>query len=81
MTGVRRARPRLHVGLNALHLVPGETGGSELYARRLIAALRDAAPDVALTVFCAREAYESLRGEAWADEVTIAALPVSARSC
>ena len=34
----------LRVGLNLLHLVPGETGGSELYARRLVPALPRARP-------------------------------------
>ena len=29
----------MRLGLNMLHLVPGETGGSELYARRLVPAL------------------------------------------
>ena len=29
----------MHVGLNLVFLVPGETGGMETYARELIAAL------------------------------------------
>ena len=32
------------VAYNLLHLVPGETGGAEVYARRLLPALREANP-------------------------------------
>ena len=32
----------VHVAYNLLHLVPGETGGAEVYARRLLPALREA---------------------------------------
>jgi glycosyltransferase involved in cell wall biosynthesis len=46
----------MHVGLNLIFLVPGETGGMEVYARELIPALRDAAPDVRFTAFVNREA-------------------------
>ena len=31
----------MHVAYNLLHLVPGETGGAEVYARRLLPALRE----------------------------------------
>ena len=34
----------MHVGLNLIYLVPGETGGPEIYARELIPALREVAP-------------------------------------
>jgi glycosyltransferase involved in cell wall biosynthesis len=70
----------LRVGLNLLHLVPGETGGSELYARRLIPALSAARADLALTAFVGREAALALREEPWAPEVGIVRLPVSSRS-
>ena len=46
----------MHVGLNLIFLVPGETGGMEIYARELIRALRNAAPDVRFTAFVNREA-------------------------
>ena len=69
----------MHVGLNALHLVPRETGGSELYVRRLIPALLEARPDIRLTVFVSREGSE-LRQAAWASEVDLTVLPVRARS-
>jgi hypothetical protein len=58
MTGVT-----LTVGLNALHLVPGETGGSELYARCLIRALATADDAPRLVVFAAHEAAASLAAE------------------
>ena len=45
----------LKVGLNLLHLVPGETGGSEIYARRLIPALLEAAGELELVLFASRE--------------------------
>jgi glycosyltransferase involved in cell wall biosynthesis len=41
----------VHVAYNLLHLVPGETGGAEVYARRLLPALRKAEPDLEMTVF------------------------------
>ena len=46
----------MHVGLNLIYLVPGETGGPEIYARELIPALRKVAPEVRLTSFVNREA-------------------------
>lgn len=47
----------MHVGLNLIFLVPGETGGMEIAARELIGALaRTAGADVTLTAFVNREA-------------------------
>jgi glycosyltransferase involved in cell wall biosynthesis len=66
----------MHVGLNALHLVPGETGGSEIYARRLVPALVAAELGLRLTLFVAREGA-ALQ---WPDGVAVERLPVSARS-
>jgi glycosyltransferase involved in cell wall biosynthesis len=48
----------LKVGLNLLHLVPGETGGAELYARRLIPALQEL--DVDLTFFTGKGVWGGL---------------------
>lgn len=45
----------MHVGLNLIYLVPGETGGTETYARELLPALRAAAPDLRITAFAGRE--------------------------
>jgi glycosyltransferase involved in cell wall biosynthesis len=45
-----------HVGLNLVFLVPGETGGMEVAARELIAALPRVAPEWRFTAFVNREA-------------------------
>ena len=62
-----------------LHLVPGETGGSELYARRLVPALLEAGSST-LVVFAPSAAVESLLAEPWGHNVEIAGIPVDARS-
>jgi hypothetical protein len=55
----------MHVGLNLVFLVPGETGGMEVWsARELIPELVAAAPDVRFTAFINREAA-ALGGGAW----------------
>jgi glycosyltransferase involved in cell wall biosynthesis len=46
----------MHVGLNLVFMVPGQTGGMEVAARALIPALRDAAPAARFTAFLNREA-------------------------
>ncbi len=68
----------MHVGLNLIFLVPGETGGMETYARELIAALCEHAPELKLTAFVNREATDdpTLR---WAG-VDIVTVPVCARN-
>jgi glycosyltransferase involved in cell wall biosynthesis len=68
----------LRVGLNALHVVPEETGGSELYARRLVPALL-ATRSARLTLFTSREGYPSFAAEPWAGELELVRLPVNAR--
>jgi glycosyltransferase involved in cell wall biosynthesis len=70
----------VRVGLNLLHLVPSETGGSEIYARRLVPALLAEAPDLRLTLFAGCEAAPALRAEDWATSVELMELPVRARS-
>jgi glycosyltransferase involved in cell wall biosynthesis len=66
--------------MNALHLVPGETGGSELYARRLVEALVASEESLRIVVFAPNEAVDSLAAEPWADQVEIVHVPVRARS-
>lgn len=51
------------IGLNLLFLVPGETGGMETYARRLVPALATTAPELELVAFVGREARERLGPE------------------
>ena len=76
---MRTLRP-LKVGLNLLHLVPGETGGSEIYARRLIPAILGAASDVDLVGFVSREGGPSLRAESWAEDLDLRELQVKGAS-
>jgi len=70
----------MNVGLNLLHLVPEETGGSELYARRLTAALLERSPELRLTLFATPASAPSLRREAWGDELEIVPLNVDPRN-
>jgi len=69
----------LKVGLNLLHLVPGETGGSEIYARRLVLALLDAG-GLDLVLFASREGAPAMRAEPWGDAAEIVELRVNASS-
>jgi glycosyltransferase involved in cell wall biosynthesis len=46
----------MHVGLNLVYLTPGETGGTEIYARELIPRLVAAAPQHRFTAFVNRRA-------------------------
>jgi len=68
------------VGVNLLHLVPRETGGGELYARRLLPALLNEVDPPELTLFAARETAASLRAEPWIREVRIEEMRVDSRN-
>jgi glycosyltransferase involved in cell wall biosynthesis len=70
----------VHVGLNLVFLVPGETGGMEVVARELIPELaRLAPPDWRFTAFIGREAGEAGDGP-WGELVPAVTVPVGARS-
>ncbi|WP_210491579.1 glycosyltransferase family 1 protein [Patulibacter sp. SYSU D01012] len=69
-----------HVGLNLLYLVPGEVGGSEIYAHELVDALGRARPDVRFTAYAGREAAPSLRAQGWPANVRVHEVPVTARN-
>lgn len=69
----------MHVGLNLLFLVPGETGGMEVYARELIGELAAAAPQTRFTAFVNREAAEARDGP-WGELIPAVTVPVNARS-
>jgi glycosyltransferase involved in cell wall biosynthesis len=69
----------MHVGLNLIFLVPGETGGMEVAARELIPALVDAAPDVRFTAFVNREAAAAKDGP-WGELLPAVTVPVNARN-
>lgn len=60
----------MRVGLNLIFLVPGRTGGMEIYARELIRGLRAAAPELELTAFTSRE------GAGWPEGVESVVVPV-----
>jgi glycosyltransferase involved in cell wall biosynthesis len=76
MTGAA-ASQRPHVGLNLIYLVPGETGGMEVYARELISAMR-ALPDAPrLTAFVSRPGAEAKLP--WLDGIPVQTVAVDAR--
>jgi glycosyltransferase involved in cell wall biosynthesis len=77
LRGLREAR--IHIGLNLIFLVPGETGGMEVAARELIPALLDQAPPgVRFTAFINREAAAA--GGPWGELLPAVTVPVKARS-
>ncbi|MEA2273988.1 MAG: hypothetical protein QOI98_2696 [Solirubrobacteraceae bacterium] len=67
----------MHVGLNLIYLVPGETGGMETYGRELITALARQ-PDLRLTAFINKEAAAD--DGPWSDLVASVVVPVAARN-
>ena len=66
----------MHVGLNLLYLVPGETGGRETYARELIPRLAE--KGIRLTSFVNREAAAERDG-VWNAAGEVVRVPVSGR--
>lgn len=48
----------MHVGLNLLYLIPGVVGGTETYAKGLLAGLARSREDIRVTAFVAREAAD-----------------------
>lgn len=69
----------MRVGVDLLYLIPGETGGRETYARELLPALLDLAPELELVAFVNRDCGPQLARELGAG-VRAVVLPVSARS-
>ena len=69
----------MHVGLNLIFLVPGETGGMEVVARELIPALLAEAPaGMRFTAFVNREAAAA-GGGPWGELLPAVTVPVRAR--
>jgi len=66
----------VHVAYNLLHLVAGETGGAEIYARRLLPALREADPSLRMTLF----ASSASGVDEWAEGMEVVPLRFDARS-
>jgi glycosyltransferase involved in cell wall biosynthesis len=69
----------MRVGLDLLYLVPGETGGRETYARELVPAMLELAPELELVAFVNRDAGPQLAAEL-GDGVRAVVVPVSARN-
>jgi glycosyltransferase involved in cell wall biosynthesis len=70
----------MHVGLNLIFLVPGETGGMEVAARELIPALLAEAPaGMRFTAFVNREAAAA-GGGPWSELLPAVTVPVHARN-
>ncbi len=70
----------MHVGLNLVYLVPGETGGTEVVARELLPALVAAAgPEVRFTAFVNRETAAA-QGGPWKELMDWVTVPVDARN-
>lgn len=70
----------MHVGLNLVYLVPGETGGTEVTARELLPALVAAAgPGVRFTAFVNQEAAAASDGP-WNTLMETVTVPVNARN-
>jgi glycosyltransferase involved in cell wall biosynthesis len=70
----------MHVGLNLIFLVPGETGGMEVAARELIPALLAEAPgEMRFTAFINREAAAAGDGP-WGELLPAVTVPVNARN-
>ncbi len=68
----------MHIGLNLVFLVPGETGGTEVYARELISELVVTAPESRFTAFVSREGAEA-RDAPWGDLIEAVTVPVRSR--
>jgi glycosyltransferase involved in cell wall biosynthesis len=70
----------MKVGLNLLYLVPGETGGLETYARRLIPALAATGSDLDLIAFVNQETFDSLPRELDDTPIEVVLVPTEGRS-
>lgn len=70
----------MHIGLNLIFLVPGETGGMEVAAREMIPRLLDLAPAGSrFTAFVNRETAAAKEGP-WGELMPAVTVPVHARS-
>ncbi len=67
----------MHVGLNLVYLTPGETGGTETYARELIPELLSVSPDARFTAFINRETAAVRGSLRWLDDVATVSVPVA----
>lgn len=68
----------MHIGLNLIYLVPGDTGGTETYARELIPEMVAAAPGARFTAFVAHEGAAD-RDAPWNTLIESVTVPVQAQ--
>jgi glycosyltransferase involved in cell wall biosynthesis len=68
------------IGLNLLYLAPGDTGGTEVYARQLVPRLVEAWPEAEWVIFAGRELGDELRAQPWAPGLEVVRLPVSSHT-
>lgn len=66
----------MHIGFNLIFLVPGETGGMEVYAKELIGALQREAPALRITTFINRELASA--NPKWLQDTASVVVPVRA---
>jgi glycosyltransferase involved in cell wall biosynthesis len=66
------------LGINLLYLVPRAVGGTEIYARRLVAALARERPDLEIVCFTGAEAAAELPDPEWPGNVRVVRIPVRA---
>src|SRR4051794_39772094 len=65
------------IGLNLLYLAPGDTGGTEIYARALVPRLLEAWPEASFVAFTGSELGEEMAERPWAPGLRVVRLPVS----
>jgi len=63
------------VGINALFLDPGRSGGPETYLRELVGAMADEAPAIRFVVVTTRRGAAVLARDGWGERVELVALP------
>src|SRR5215207_8123633 len=63
------------VGINALFLDPGRSGGPETYLRELVGALVDEAPGIRFTIVTTRRGAAALARDGWQERAELVALP------
>jgi glycosyltransferase involved in cell wall biosynthesis len=68
------------VGMNLLYLIPGGVGGTETYARELIAELARQRPETEFVAYCGHEAAAALPDPSWPDNVTVRPLRFNAEN-
>jgi glycosyltransferase involved in cell wall biosynthesis len=67
--------PLRTVGINALFLDPGRSGGPETYMRELVGALVEEAPQIRFVLVTTRRGAAALAREGWDQRVELLALP------